>query len=132
MSKLFTEKLDGEHIGVVFGTFAPAHLGHYQNIIQAKRETDGCLVIVSGYNGDRGDLIGLDLYKRFRYMRELFAEEENVFFTMLDENEISRYPDGWNDWLNSANNLINSSCRNPHRLITWYVGEKEYSRGKIE
>ena len=126
MSKLFTEKLDGEHIGVVFGTFAPAHLGHYQNIIQAKRETDGCLVIVSGYNGDRGDLIGLDLYKRFRYMRELFAEEENVFVTMLDENEISRYPDGWNDWLNSANNLINSSCRNPHRLITWYVGEKEY------
>ena len=49
MSVLFTEKLTGKHIGVFFGTFAPAHLGHYQNIIQAKRETDGCLVIVSGY-----------------------------------------------------------------------------------
>ena len=128
MSVLFTEKLTGKHIGVFFGTFAPAHLGHYQNIIQAKRETDGCLVIVSGYPGDRGDAIGLGLQKRFRYMRELFAEEENVYVTYLDETTIARYPDGWTDWLKHAQQLIESSCSHPEKKISWYVGESEYEK----
>lgn len=128
MSVLFTEKLTGKHIGVFFGTFAPAHLGHYQNIIQAKRETDSCLVIVSGYPGDRGDLVGLSLQKRFRYMRELFAEEENVYVACLDETNIARYPDGWTDWLVQAQNLIAQTCAHPEKKISWYVGEPEYEK----
>lgn len=127
MSKLYTDRLAGKHIGVFFGTFAPAHLGHYQNIIQAKRETDGCLIIVSGYEGDRGDLIGLGVQKRFRYMRDLFAEEENVYVAYLDETNIPRYPDGWTPWLAKVQEIIDSSCSHPVKKISWYVGEQEYA-----
>lgn len=62
MSTLYTDRLSGKHIGVFFGTFAPASRPLSKHH-QAKRETDGCLVIVSGYPGDRGDLIGLSLQK---------------------------------------------------------------------
>ena len=66
LTNLYKEKLKGNQIGVFFLTGAPMHLGHYQNIMQAKKENDGCVVILSGYDGDRGDLIGLPLRKRFQ------------------------------------------------------------------
>lgn len=126
MGNLRKDKLNASKLGVFFGTFAPLHLGHYQNIMQAKKENDACLVIVSGYKGDRGDLIGLDLTKRFRYTRELFADDENVYVTMLNEDNIPAYPLGWIPWLEKANQLISSSTMKLPSNITWYVGEKEY------
>ena len=55
-------------LGIVFGTFAPLHVGHIDIINQAKRHNDGVLTIVSGYDGDREDLIGLSLRKRLSAM----------------------------------------------------------------
>lgn len=65
-------------IGIVFGTFAPMHKGHIDLIQRAKRENDSVLVIVSGYEGDRGDKIDLDLQRRFRYIRETFHDDALV------------------------------------------------------
>lgn len=60
-------------VGIIFGTFAPLHTGHIDLITKAKRENERVIVIVSGYNDDRGDKIGLPVQKRFRYVREAFS-----------------------------------------------------------
>lgn len=129
MTTLFKYALKGERIGVVFGTFAPFHIGHYQAVIQAKRENDGVIVIVSGYTGDRGDVIGLNLQKRFRYTRELFSDDSEVFVAYLDESDIERYPNGWAPWLEAIEDVVlESTATNVpyHSRYTWYVGEEEY------
>lgn len=77
-------------IGIVFGTFAPMHRGHIDLIIKAKRECDLVKVIVSGRAKDRGDKIGLSLEKRFRYVREVFANDNLIEVSKLDENNRSR------------------------------------------
>lgn len=125
MANLFKNKLKGKRIGVVFGTFAPFHLGHYQSVIQAKRENDGCVVVVSGHEGDRGDEIGLDLQKRFRYTRELFADDTEVFVHYIDETDIPRYPNGWNPWLEGVKEILADKTISAEEFV-WYVGEKDY------
>lgn len=134
MSNLFKNKLTGQRIGVVFGTFAPFHLGHYQAVIQAKRDNDGCVVIVSGYKGDRGDEIGLDLQKRFRYTRELFADDNEVYVHYVDETNMPRYPHGWEPWLEAVKHIVNEKTADTNE-ITWYVGEEDYRKeleGRVE
>ena len=73
------KQLSGKRIGIVFGTFAPMHVGHVDLIIKAKRANDNVLVIVSGSNTqeDRGTRAGLSLNRRFRYVREVFYDDGN-------------------------------------------------------
>ena len=71
-------KLSGKNIGIYFGTFAPLHTGHQQQIYKCASLNDGVLLVVSGYDNDRGAQIGLPLEKRFRYLREAFNDEEIV------------------------------------------------------
>ena len=77
------KQLSGKHIGIVFGTFAPMHVGHVDLITKAKRANDNVLVIVSGSNTqeDRGTRAGLSLNRRFRYVREVFNDDELVEIT---------------------------------------------------
>ena len=67
-------------LAVVFGAFAPMHTGHVDLITKAKRENDAVLIIVSGTNTkeDRGTRDGLHLNRRFRYVREVFNDDELV------------------------------------------------------
>lgn len=125
-----TRKLEGKKLGVVFGTFAPMHRGHMDLIHTAKTEQDGVIVIVSGYVGDRGDLIGLPVEKRFRYARELFNNDSLVKVVMLDETNIARYPDGWADWISKVDGLIKDSAVNglDGTEFVFYVGEPEYGQ----
>lgn len=76
-----------ERIALVFGTFAPLHQGHIDLIQRAKRQCDRVRVIVSGYEGDRGEEVGLTLQKRFRYIREAFSNDELTQVYKLDETE---------------------------------------------
>ena len=84
---------------VVFGTFAPLHQGHIDLIQRAKRQCDQVWVVVSGYEGDRGEQVGLSLQKRFRYIREAFRDDELTSVCKLDETKLPRYPMGWQEWL---------------------------------
>lgn len=122
------KKLSGKKIGVVFGTFAPFHIGHLSVAMKAKKENDGAVVIVSGRDGDRGDEVGLNLQRRFRYIRELFNDDEKVNVGKLDEIGMPKYPDGWQPWLKELDNIVDSLIETPidEVDITIYCGEKEY------
>lgn len=132
MSNIQKEKLKGNRIGVFFLTGAPLHLGHYQCIMQAKRENDGCVVVLCGYSGDRGDVIGLSLQKRFRYARELFADDKEIYVTSVDESDLPRYPEGWAPWLERTTNKAKQSILNADAELVWYVSEKDYEEELLD
>ena len=79
--------LSGKSIGIVFGTFAPMHVGHVDLITKEKRANDNVLVIVSSSNTqkDRGTRTGLSLNRRFRNVREVFYDDELIVVDKLDE-----------------------------------------------
>lgn len=125
------KKLTGD-IAIVFGTFAPMHIGHVDLIQQAARNHDGVLVLVSGRETapDRGAEIGLPLTKRARYAREVFKDDELVVVEKLDETGIPIYPYGWQPWSALLQDLVRANTKDLTKL-TFYVGEAEYV-GKLK
>lgn len=112
------KKLTGEKIGVYFGTFAPLHVGHQQQIYKCASLNDGVLLVVSGDDQDRGAQIGLPLEKRFRYLREAFRDEEAIQVAKLDENDLPAMPHGWDEWVSRLLNLINTyTTRDKQKLL---------------
>ncbi len=126
MSNLFKEKLAGEKIGLIFGSFAPFHVKHLDLVTQAKRSQDGVVVVVSGSDGDRGDKIGLNLQKRFRYLREMYADDPLVYVAKLDETDLPAMPVGWKPWLQRVMELVDQAVLDRQAGLTFYVGEKVY------
>ncbi|MGX7068948.1 AAA family ATPase [Gemella bergeri] len=117
-------------LAVVFGTFAPMHTGHVDFITKAKRENDGVLIIVSGTNTeeDRGTRDGLHLNRRFRYVREVFHDDELVVVDKLDEEGMLAYPNGWEPWLKTLHKLIKDNTDYQFEEMTFYVGEEDYQK----
>lgn len=128
MGNLNKEKLTGKRIGVYFGTFAPLHAGHIDVINQAKRQNDGVIIVSSGFDNDKGAKINLGLNKRYRYLREQFADDSLVYIAKLDENNITKMPYGWDEWLNKLDICIQESISGDlsDKEITIYLGEEEY------
>ncbi|HEM5321805.1 TPA: adenylyltransferase/cytidyltransferase family protein [Streptococcus suis] len=112
-------------IAVVFGTFAPMHKGHLDLIERAKLACGQVCVVVSGYDRDRGDRIGLDLTKRFQFAQEQFKEDDFVEVRALDETDLPPYPDGWDLWLERLLALLDLS---EHQVPVFYVSEEEYAQ----
>ena len=145
MLHAYQKLLKGKSVGVVFGSFAPLHQGHLDLIMRAKKENDGgALVIVCGYNGDKGEPL-MPHSKRYRYVREFFADDDLVAVYAINDDEINanRYPNGWNEWLAEFNNIWEKAVEPdvhtevfphyidwPHRR--WYVGDKNYYDDLIE
>lgn len=113
-----------KQVAVIFGTFAPMHKGHIDLIQRAKRECSRAVVIVSGYEQDRGHQIGLGLQKRFRYIRETFNDEPLVSVYKLDETGMPPYPEGWTPWLTALEALVSLSS---DEEMVFYVSEREYA-----
>ena len=117
------------NLGIYFGTFAPCHVGHFEQIVRAKRENRHAVVIISGYDGDRGDSIGMNLEHRVRAMRQLLRNDSNVSILELDETDIPRYPAGWQPWLEILESLIRQTIDSLDfdvKRTTFYMGEIEY------
>ena len=115
-----TEKI---RLGVYFGTFAPFHKGHQQQIYKCAALNDQVLLVVSGYTHDRGDKIGLPLTLRYHYLQEAFADEEDIEVAMLDETDLPPMPQGWDAWFKRLFDLLKNY---QSQEITFYVGEPEY------
>ena len=115
--------LKTKNLAVVFGTFAPMHIGHVDLITRAKRENDAALVVVSGTNTeeDRGRRVGLHLKRRFRYVREVFHDDELVVVDKLDEEGIISEQ----NWFEILHELIKENTDYQFEKITFYIGEEK-------
>lgn len=139
----YQKPLNGKKVGVVFGSFAPLHQGHLDLIYRAKKENDGgCIVIVCGYDGDKGEPM-MPHSKRYRYVREFFADDDLVAVYAINDTEINApmYPNGWPKWLEEFERIwfnateyheeersyhgeVYAEMCKPERV--WYVGDHEY------
>lgn len=132
----YQKPLIGKRVGVVFGSFAPLHQGHLDLIMRAKKENDGgCIVISCGYDGDKGEPL-MPHRKRYRYVREFFADDDLVAVYSINDSElgIAEYPDGWAGWMFEFENIWKKAVREyeaeydvfvePKRV--WYVGDENY------
>ena len=119
--------LKTKNLAVVFGTFAPMHIGHVDLITRAKRENDAALVFVSGTNTeeDRGTRVGLHLKRRFRYVREVFHDDELVVVDKLDEEGIISEQNGLENWFKILHELIKDNTDYQFEKITFYIGEEK-------
>lgn len=133
MLNTYQNPLTGKRVGLVFGAFAPLHSGHLDLIYRAKKECDGGVVVVScGYDGDKGEP-SMPHRRRYRYVREFFADDELVAVYGVNDTEIGAapYPNGWEVWLKEVNRIWdmataqNSSGALPEKI--WFVGEPEYA-----
>lgn len=140
----YQKPLEGK-VGVVFGSFAPLHQGHLDLIMRAKKENEGgCLVIVCGYDGDKGEPI-MPHNKRYRYVREFFADDDLVAVYAINDTEIGidKYPDGWDGWMKEFGTIWKKAVRSksintgddyeihyPERV--WYVGDETYYKDLAE
>ena len=132
MTHTYQEPLTGKSVGVVFGSFAPLHQGHLDLIMRAKKENDGgALVIVCGYDGDKGEPL-MPHSKRYRYVREFFADDDLVAVYAINDTEIGAlpYPNGWKSWMAEFERIWEkASCVQDNGYYPerhWYVGDREY------
>ena len=139
----YQKPLSGNKVGVVFGSFAPLHQGHLDCIMRAKKENDGgCIVIVCGFPGDKGGDM-MPLKRRYRYVREFFADDDLVAVYAIDDGEIGAkpYPDGWEQWLGEFFKIWQKAVepdfdvsifRDPYPKRHWYAGDPNYVSDLIE
>lgn len=129
MLNSYQKPLKGKKVGIVFGSFAPLHRGHLDLIMQAKKENDGgCIVIVCGYDGDKGEPL-MPHKMRYRYVREFFSDDDLVAVYAINENEIGieNYPNGWNGWLKEFETIYRKAVEIPTDTDRiWYVGDRNY------
>lgn len=117
-----------ENIGIVFGTFAPLHLGHLSIINNALNENKKVFVIVSGYKNDRGELYSsnLNLDNRYKLIKEEFKNNNNIIVLKINEDNIPKIPNGWNEWINLIIEKIKNYINLKNSNLIWYTSEIEY------
>ncbi|MBE6149081.1 MAG: hypothetical protein E7167_06345 [Firmicutes bacterium] len=117
-------------IGLVFGCFCPLHQGHLDIIMRAKKENDYCVVICAGYDNDRGKDF-LPLNKRYRYVKEYFANDEQVKVIKINDTELGLEKEwsigNWKPWLEEVHRKLNELGLSTYEA-RWYLSEPNYEQ----
>lgn len=125
----YQKPLCGETVGIVFGSFAPLHQGHLELIMRAKKECDGgCLLISCGFDNDKGEP-EMPHARRYRYVREFFADDDLVAVYSINDTEIGAdtYPNGWDVWMEEFDEIFFKAVEEASETKRrWYVGDREY------
>lgn len=67
--------------------------------------------------------------KRYRYVREFFADDDLVGVYAINDTELGlpEYPNGWAGWMKEFERIFSIAVAEPNNTErVWYVGEKEY------
>lgn len=123
------KKKNVSSVGIVSGSFAPFHLGHMQLVDYSSYNYDITIVIVSGYEHDRGYDYDMPLKMRYQRLREEFVDRDDIYVAMLDEKYDKPFddPKGLKDYKESVLEIINAYCTmNIDCKIYNIVGNKEY------
>lgn len=85
------------------------------------------LVIVCGSDGDKGGE-KMPLKRRYRYVREFFADDDLVAVYSIDDSELGlvAYSDGWDGWMAEFDRIFWESAVTECEQRVWYVGDKNY------
>ncbi|SFB83820.1 adenylyltransferase/cytidyltransferase family protein [Butyrivibrio sp. YAB3001] len=120
-------------VGLVFGTFAPMHLGHLDVVNIAKEEMDKVIVVCCGHEGDRGYPM-FPLEKRYELAKEQFADDKKVLVTLLPdtEPEIKKHWDQqqiWNYWVDRMLlHLFQKGYILAEDELLYYTSEADYAQ----
>ena len=120
------------NIGIVFGTFAPMHLGHMDVVNIAKEEMDRVIVICCGHEGDRGYPL-LPLEKRYELAALAFEDDEKVLVTSLVDTDpkIKEHWDEqqiWNYWVERMLlHLFKKELISAKDRLMFYTSEGDYT-----
>ena len=119
-------------VGLVFGTFAPMHLGHMDVINTAKSEMDKVIVVCCGHENDRGYPL-FPIEKRFELTKREFEGDEKVAVTMLYDTdpEIKKHWDTqqiWNYWVDRMLlHLFQKGLIVAEDQLLFYTSEADYT-----
>jgi cytidyltransferase-like protein len=119
-------------IGLVFGTFAPMHLGHMDVINIAKEEMDKVVVICCGHEGDRGYPL-FPIAKRYELAQKEFESDPKVEVTILPDTDpkIKEHWDQqqiWNYWVDRMLlHLFQKGIIRAEDELMYYTSEADYA-----
>ena len=97
--------------GIIFGKFYPLHIGHINFINESKNKVDKLYVVLcSDSNRDKKLYAETDYRltpdKRYNIINEEFQNDDKVEILRLDETGITFYPNGWKEWSNAVDKML--------------------------
>lgn len=120
---LYKKQLTGTSVGLVLADYAPLHRGHIDQILRAKKENGGgVLVLVTGTHDDAGELAGMKHTKRYRYVSEHFKNDPLVIVDSFEETEHR----STEQWLNALDTLWRTHV-DAQAQRTWYLSCSTHS-----
>ncbi|WP_392551900.1 multifunctional transcriptional regulator/nicotinamide-nucleotide adenylyltransferase/ribosylnicotinamide kinase NadR [Orbus wheelerorum] len=112
-------------VGLIFGKFYPLHCGHIYLIEKAVSQVDelhvflGCeqardLSLFENSHMPRQPQVKDRLY----WLQETFKNRRNIHIHVLDEENIAYYPNGWQDWSDRVNAILQKHQVTPTVVFT--------------
>lgn len=113
-------------VGVFPGKFLPPHRGHLNSIFNAATQCEKLYVVVSDHPEitknvcEESGIRLMDMRMRAKWLSIELQKFDHIQVLMLDEKDISPYPDGYKDWSNLLYRII------PEKFNVIFGGENDY------